>query len=626
MPVTNEDEKYIYIDGTPVAKAGLSSSFLEQLKSGEAKVSSAKTPGKRAPLRSVHEQDGVMYLNDGTRANVTDNPELAAALRAGVQTVKMPEQPSFLDKTKDFVEQAVVPSVLDTQRDLLMGPVGAVNAVKGLDSLGDQGIVRGAKNLARGVGAGAQQIGHALAPNLVDAPTPYIPPGAKLTPQAQPELAALESQGRSGAGGNPSLGPLGIPNYVMAALPNSQDNEVSMRVQTPGVVPAGGGGGYMGAINKAQRDQETAIRDAAAVGAAKAAEQHGFEQERTRQMEQQQLQQQELLKRAKFIRDEQVGKIRKMTDDLANMPTTVDPRRLWNSMGTADKLTAALGVFLGGLGGGSNQALGIVQNAVQQDIDAQREAIANSKDNAKARLDAENSLYGHMLGQLQDDQAALLATHLGANQLVEQKVNALSSKYASPEMKAKADQTIAVLRADTAAKRAELGIRLEQLGLERAKLGMAQLELQQKSGAGGVMDRERFVPGEGYALDKEAAKKARGLQAGRNKLIPIVQQMLALAKDKEFEVLDRDAVARGKVLAGNALFAIKEMENAGALDSGSVEQISKLIPEDPLSLGLSTQAQLQEVINTFDQSYRNQLKSYMDPTASMQPPSTFRSD
>ena len=61
----------------------------------------------------------------------------------------------------------------------------------------------------------------------------------------------------------------------------------------------------------------------------------------------------------------------------------IDPNHWWNSKSTGGKILAGIGMILGGMGGGlahtgRNPAMEVINNAIGQDIDAQREHIANS--------------------------------------------------------------------------------------------------------------------------------------------------------------------------------------------------------------------------------------------------------
>jgi hypothetical protein len=76
------------------------------------------------------------------------------------------------------------------------------------------------------------------------------------------------------------------------------------------------------------------------------------------------------------------------------MTGQVDPNRMWNSMGTGNKILAGIAVALGGLGSngsGTNAALGVINNAINRDIDAQKTDLEKNKFALSANRDAQNS-------------------------------------------------------------------------------------------------------------------------------------------------------------------------------------------------------------------------------------------
>lgn len=91
----------------------------------------------------------------------------------------------------------------------------------------------------------------------------------------------------------------------------------------------------------------------------------------------------------------------KIYQDVAS--SKIDPRRLWNAP-TTNRLQASVALILGGLGGGisghgGNAALDVINNAISQDIDAQ-----------KANMENKHSLLNYNLRKFGDEKMATLAT------------------------------------------------------------------------------------------------------------------------------------------------------------------------------------------------------------------------
>ena len=74
-------------------------------------------------------------------------------------------------------------------------------------------------------------------------------------------------------------------------------------------------------------------------------------------------------------RDADMAAIQRQQDALANINTTVDPNRYFASMSTGGKIATALGLVLGGIGAGNdgvNRAVGVIDNAINRDVEAQK--------------------------------------------------------------------------------------------------------------------------------------------------------------------------------------------------------------------------------------------------------------
>lgn len=122
---------------------------------------------------------------------------------------------------------------------------------------------------------------------------------------------------------------------------------------------------------------------------------------------------------------------------------TIDPNRFWANKSTGDKIMAGIGIFLGGLGrNGGNDALQIVQNAINRDIDAQKTQL-QSKSTA---ISMQNNIYSNMLNQFQDERAAEQATRLSMLNIAEMKLKQVAAANQGPMVQAKAQQAIGQLQ------------------------------------------------------------------------------------------------------------------------------------------------------------------------------------
>src|SRR5690606_28085955 len=70
----------------------------------------------------------------------------------------------------------------------------------------------------------------------------------------------------------------------------------------------------------------------------------------------------------------------------------VDPNRYWKNAGTGSKILWGLAAFFGGMGKGSNQAVEMLRDTINQDIAAQRVDIEKGRN----AIDAQGTVLGHM--------------------------------------------------------------------------------------------------------------------------------------------------------------------------------------------------------------------------------------
>lgn len=174
----------------------------------------------------------------------------------------------------------------------------------------------------------------------------------------------------------------------------------------------------------------------------------------------------------------------------------IDPERYMNSKSGMGKASIAIGLILGGLGGGlqggrENQALKILQSHIDNDIKAQ-EGNLRSKENLLGQLEKQ---YGNKQQALQ--MLSSIYTQRMANRLQE-----AALKSGSPLAQARADQVIGQLRAQSqasaqAAAAEETINKAISSGMPMDKLSPHMDEKQ----------RARAVPGLGLAMTSEGAKQ-----------------------------------------------------------------------------------------------------------------------
>lgn len=100
---------------------------------------------------------------------------------------------------------------------------------------------------------------------------------------------------------------------------------------------------------------------------------------------------------------------------------SIDPNRWWKNRSTGDKVLLSVGAFLAGLGGGENQVLRMIQNAIDSDIRAQVADLQRVEMQGK-QADSIYKAYKDLYG---DQTAASLATKEAMLRGIEAKISEL---------------------------------------------------------------------------------------------------------------------------------------------------------------------------------------------------------
>ena len=217
----------------------------------------------------------------------------------------------------------------------------------------------------------------------------------------------------------------------------------------------------------------------------------------------------------------------------------VVPNRLMANMDTGQKLQAglfmALSAYGSALSGQESQALKIINNAINQDIDAQKFNIENKLRGARMGVEANQYLVSQMRQKFQDDESAVLATRAAMLSMTQQQLNMNASKL---------DQATAAPKAK--ALNAQLEMQ-KQMVLQQLKQAQAQqFMLQNITGeqmknltpaqlsAMESMDkgfRDRYVSGYGPAANPDQAKKFSEYASEVGPALDALDRIKVLTKD-----------------------------------------------------------------------------------------------
>lgn len=425
------------------------------------------------------------------------------------------------------------------------------------------------------------------------------PPGPSNTPAGQVLQAAL------GAGGAPG-------------------DSVSLRA-SPGIrVGMGSYADEKRDMSAAAGAEQSAAQKLGDIAAQRAAVVAGEQQGRMRAMEQEETRRQAIEQRAQSISQEQIQKAATLQDELRKMATVkVDPNHFWADKGTGDRMAAAFGVFLGGLGGGENQALGILNRAIDRDIDAQKTNWDNARQIKAQEIEGQKNIYGMHLAALGDERAAEAGARAASLEMFGQRLEAAKSTFDSPEIKARAEAAQAAIQKELAKTNMELqkavnddAYKRGTLELQSAELGIRAQEANARAQAaareGQAKQMATYVPGVGLALDEKSKEKVQEIAGAYNETKSALDEMRRLRKDAGGgEVLNRDNVKKMHVAQTAFIGAANRMQRFGSLDKGAQELLSLLSGGDITDFGSAVDGALEQAGTSLQNSFQGQTRPYM---------------
>jgi hypothetical protein len=141
--------------------------------------------------------------------------------------------------------------------------------------------------------------------------------------------------------------------------------------------------------------------------------------------------------------NERQAKLDAISEEYSGM--NLDSNRFWNNKSTGDKILAAIAIGLGAMGqaqsGGENQALNIIQGAIDRDIEDQKHNIAKAGNNVATQ----KGLFSDVLRRTGDERLARLKTHEMGLKAVAGQYLQLKAQANNDYTRAKADQGLAIV-------------------------------------------------------------------------------------------------------------------------------------------------------------------------------------
>jgi hypothetical protein len=289
----------------------------------------------------------------------------------------------------------------------------------------------------------------------------------------------------------------------------------------------------------------------------------------------------------------------KRADDLGRLK--VDPNRFWANRDSGDKVLAGIGLFLGSFGSGGNRAVGVITDAINRDIAAQKANIDNQKD----AFTAKSGLYKDMLATYKDKRAAEEATRLAYLGNAEIRIKEMAARYSGPEAKAKGLQLLGEIQQ----KKAEV-----RLNFMKTIAPMLQAPPGPDTNPETLTDdqRKRFVPGYGLALTEKDAGELKSVVSDTQAAKGSVRELLTLAN-----LPGKSISPEARTKAGQISRMLQAQLRVPILGPGTVNESEREILEsiaaDPtriFSIDNNTKTALNTLQQTLDKNLATKLTSF----------------
>lgn len=316
-------------------------------------------------------------------------------------------------------------------------------------------------------------------------------------------------------------------------------------------------------------------------------------------------------------------KLDKATEDYSNMD--VDPNRFFHDKSTANKIVGGIGVFLGGLSlqGGPNQALGMIENAINRDVDAQKSNIAKEGN----VLTMKRGMYQDMLSRFGDERQAENATKIAMLQAAQAKAAAIGSKMQGAENLLR----LTTLNNDIEMKKAQFKLEMAQ----RADLLHAQDSLYGSGdgASGGMSDQfrnsfrvmrvlnpeqadkleQRYVNGigfEGIATSTERAKKLSEESANVKNAVSTIDRIREIGQKSGREFLPTEAKAEAEQLKSMLQGMIRtEIVGPGAISEGEWKLLDRVVANPTDVSQLNAMKMMETLKRTMVNSVQNKARA-----------------
>lgn len=260
----------------------------------------------------------------------------------------------------------------------------------------------------------------------------------------------------------------------------------------------------------------------------------------------------------------------------------VDFNRFFKNQSTGNKILSGLSLALSVFGGAgsTSKVIGIIDDAVNKDIEAQKFEVAQKGAKKLQKLKSMDNMYARMLDKYGDADKADAATRAILTDKISNQVNALASRTSSQTAKAQAQNIMGELQGKKDAIASQLGLSLGAAAATATPATGQSLPANYTPKT--EDDRKRFVKGIGLAATTEDANKIKEGAENIDGFNRNVNKLLDLRKKYGSETLPTAVKGEMKAISTELQMGLKKSLELGVLNQSDYDILYNLVP-DPTS-------------------------------------------
>lgn len=365
---------------------------------------------------------------------------------------------------------------------------------------------------------------------------------------------------------------------------------------------------FLKALEPGYQKQRSSLDQQVKIGQDKAAETVGYYDKLQKDLEAAEQSRVAAESERQLALGDQLKKLDQVKSDLAS--TKVDPSRIWKEKGTGSMIAAAIMQGLGAFASarwniaGGDLPAKIISQAVDRDIEAQKEEIAKKK----GLVDAESNVYQMMRQRFGDDRLAESATRQYLFEGAKLRLDQLGAKYQGAEAQAKVGQL-----------KGALDVEQQKDAMLFAKTAADIYDTKAKSAN---LNADKYVPSlQQYALTAEDAKEMKKASSDLASVKSGLSRLKEIRSKYGSEIANRPVVKEAKTIATDMLLKYKNIAQLGVLSESDKELLDRLIPADPTQFEWtgSTNAQLDAFGKLVERGYSElAISKGLNPSAALE--------